>query len=146
MADQSTTESSSAEPPESEPVPVTVTGCDTSQIQGDQVVMNNSAARSIDAREVRLDHSAAAVIEGNDVTLSNSVCLQVHGERVAVFNSPTWLVATEHARVEDSPVFLFLGRVDAGRITTLFDWRGALALGLGAGLTMALAGALIRRR
>lgn len=84
-------------------------------VMADRAEVSRGYVRSILARQVQLDRAAARVV----------IAADVNAQQTAV-------------------MFLIARRV-AGDVRVLFDWRGALAFGAGAGLVFALLSRLRRR-
>jgi precorrin isomerase len=114
-------------------------------VEADSVVMTQSAAREVRAREARLDESAVVVVEATTASLANSACVQVLAESATVVSTPVFFVGAERATLSNSPVFLFLGRTDGAPVQATLDWRSALGLGAAGGVALALASALLGR-
>jgi len=84
-------------------------------VMADHAEVSRGYVRSVLARQVQLDRSAARVV----------IAADVNAQQTAV-------------------MFLIARRV-SGEVKVLFDWRGALAFGAGAGLLFALVSRMRRR-
>ena len=111
------------------------------------------AAESIVAGEVSVRASAVRSVSGGDVDLRQSAVQRLRGEEVHIKDSAVAAVAAQEVHVDDAnvglvaarqahlrrvrTVVLLAPRVE-GDVRTVFDWKGAIAIGVGIVLTRRL--------
>ena len=85
-----------------------------------------------------LRQSAVQRLRGDEVRIKDSAVVAVAAEQVHVDDASAVLVAARQAHLRRvRTVFLLAPQVD-GDVRTLFDWKGAVAIGAGIVLTRRL--------
>jgi hypothetical protein len=114
-------------------------------VEGGHVELQQVGALSIDAERMEVTQGASVILRGNDVTLNQSISGVTAGENVSVqFSLSPVCISKENSEVNRSAVgilaaqtvkaentsslFVVANKVE-GNITTLIDWRSALAVG-----------------
>ncbi len=114
-------------------------------VEGGHVELQQVAALSIDADRMEVTQGASVVLRGNDVNLNQSLSAVTAGENVSiqfslspvtvskdnidVNRSAVGLLAAPSVKAENSSALLVVANKVEGTVTTLLDWRSALALG-----------------
>ena len=95
-------------------------------------------AESIVADEVSVRASVVRSVSGDEIEIEQSVVVAASGGHVEVEESAVFGVAGREVHLRKvRTVFLLATRVD-GEVRTVFDWKGALAVGVGIVLTRRL--------
>lgn len=114
-------------------------------VEGSHVEMQQVAALSIDGEKVEAAQSAALLLHGETVSLHQSAAgavvsgttelnysftpLSVSKGETSMNNSAAGIVASGTVRTENSASVLLLANRVEGDVSTLLDWKSALALG-----------------
>ncbi len=114
-------------------------------VEGGHIEMQQVGALSIDGEKVEVTQGAAGIVRGKNVSLNQSISAVTAGDstllnfsfspiviskKEAVANkSAAGIMAALNVRTENSASLLMLANRVEGNVTTLLDWRGALALG-----------------
>jgi hypothetical protein len=124
---------------------VTIKQSSVRSVEGGHVDVQQVGALSIDGERIEVTQGASAIIRGNEVNLNQSISLLTTGNDTAVNSSFSPVVLSRnHATVDRSAVgimgareikaenasslLMIASRVE-GKVTTLLDWKSALALG-----------------
>lgn len=118
-------------------------------VEGGHVELQQVAALSIDGERVEVTQGAAAVMRGLSLSLNQSMALLSAGdvtdlnfscsavsvslEKATVDKSAVGVMAAKEIHSENGACILMIGKNISGNVTTLLDWRSALALGAIAG-------------
>lgn len=130
-------------------------------VEGGHVELQQVAALSIDGDRVEVTQGAAALMKGETLTLNQSIAMLATGttsnlnfslvpasvslENTTVSRSAVGAMVANEIHAENSTSILMIGRTVNGNVTTLVDWRSALAIGAVAGGVIGLF-SLFRRR
>ncbi len=114
-------------------------------VEGGHVELQQVGALSIDAERMEVTQGASVILKGNDVTLNQSICALIAGEKVSmqfsfspvsiskenteVNRSAVGILAAQSVKAENTSALLIIANKVEGNVTTLLDWRSALALG-----------------
>jgi hypothetical protein len=114
-------------------------------VEGGHVELQQVGALSIDGDRIEVTQGAAAILRGNDIRMNQSISavtaadavsmnfsfspVSISRDQMSVNRSAVGLMAGKEVNAENSTAFLVLGRKIEGNMTTLIDWRSALALG-----------------
>ena len=124
---------------------VTVRQSTVRSVEGGHVELQQVGALSIDGERVEMTQSASTVVRGNDITLNQSISVFTVGDtahleysfsplcltrdHTTVNRSAVGIIGARDVKAENtSAVMLIAGSVE-GEVTTLLDWRSALAFG-----------------
>ncbi|MBV7333869.1 hypothetical protein KFU94_37685 [Chloroflexi bacterium TSY] len=125
--------------------PVDVDESAVDRIEGGQVRMKNSAARSVHASALHLDESAAGIIRTHTLDANESVMGFVTAQEVVVRDSTSSFVAANQVNIEESQAFaVFAFRLD-GNVRTVFTLKTAVAAGAAFAAVFMLLTSLIGR-
>ena len=103
-----------------------------------EVAVRAGAVRSVNAGEATITASAVQRVQGDAVELERSAVGIAGGLQVEVQDSSALGVAGREVRLERvRTVFLLAPRVQ-GEVRTVFDWKSAVAIGVGIVLTRRL--------
>lgn len=130
-------------------------------VEGGHVELQQVAALSIDGDRVEVTQGAAALMRAATLTMNQSVSMLATGttsnlnfslvpasvsvENTVVSRSAVGAMVANEIHAENSTSILMIGRTVNGNVTTLVDWRSALAIGAVAGGVFGLF-SLFRRR
>jgi len=114
-------------------------------VEGGHVELQQVGALSIDAEKMEVTQGASVILRGGDVTLNQSINAITAGEGVSiqfslspvsiskgsteVNRSAVGILAAQDVKAENSSALLVIANKVEGNITTLLDWRSAIALG-----------------
>ena len=99
-------------------------------IDGDRIEVTQGAACILRGNDVSLNQSISAVTAGNNVSLNFSLSPMVVSKEEAVSNkSAVGVMAAMNIKVKNSTSVLMIANNVEGNVTTLFDWRAAVAMG-----------------
>ncbi|HXX58442.1 MAG TPA: hypothetical protein VEI96_10615 [Thermodesulfovibrionales bacterium] len=124
---------------------VTIRQSSVRSVEGGHVELQQVGALSIDGERIEITQSASTLVHGGDIhfnqsmgliTVGNSLNLQysfspisVSKDYTVVNRSAVGLLGARDVKAENtSAVVMIAGRVE-GEVTTLLDWRSALAFG-----------------
>jgi hypothetical protein len=130
-------------------------------IEGGHIEMQQVGALSIDGERIEVTQGAALMVRGDNIGLNQSISgltigdttsinfsftpLSVSKGETAVHRSAAGIIAAADIRAENSSALLVLANKVEGNLTTLFDWKSALAVGAVAGGIWGLL-SLVRKR
>jgi len=114
-------------------------------VEGGHIELQQVGALSIDGEKLEVTQGASVILRGDDISLNQSLSAVTVGEKVSidfsfspmsvsrenttVNRSAVGLMAAKDISSENSSAFLVVANKIEGNITTLLDWRSALALG-----------------
>ena len=114
-------------------------------VEGGHVELQQVGALSIDAEKMEVTQGASVILKGSDVTLNQSINAITAGESVSiqfslspisiskkntdVNRSAVGILAAQGVKAENTSALFVIANKVEGNITTLLDWRSALALG-----------------
>lgn len=118
-------------------------------VEGGHIELQQVGALSIDGERVDVTQGAAVVMRGATLSLNQSIGLlaaarttnlnfsftpvAVSSEEAVLNKSAAGIVAAHEINSHNSTSLLMIGKNINGSVTTLLDWRSALALGAVAG-------------
>lgn len=102
-----------------------------SAVSGENVAIDQSAVRSIDAGRVELRQAAAQHVRGETMDIVESALLTVRAADVRMQDCASIAVMGEQVSARDSATVLLLARHVDGDVRTMFSAPGAFALGAG---------------
>lgn len=130
-------------------------------VEGGHVELQQVGALSIDGERVEATQSASAILRGNTVNLNQSISLLTVGgnnelsasfsplmlsrDNANVSRSAVGVIGGRDIKVENSSTIMMIAGKIEGEVTTLLDWRSALALGAIAGGVIGLISLLKRK-
>ena len=114
-------------------------------VEGNHVEMQQVATLSIDGEKIETTQSGTLLLRGENVSLHQSVAGVLIGDNTSlsysctpfslckgettINSSAVGIIASGTVRTENSASLLLLANRVEGDVTTLFDWKSALALG-----------------
>jgi hypothetical protein len=114
-------------------------------VEGGHIELQQVGALSIDGEKLEVTQGAAVILKGDDISLNQSLSAITVGDKVSidfsfspmsvsrentlVNRSAVGLLAAKDVSSENTSAFLVVANKVEGNITTLLDWRSALALG-----------------
>jgi hypothetical protein len=99
-------------------------------IDGERVEMTQSASAITHGGETRLNQSMSVITVGNDVQFHYSCApLALTRDNAAVSGSAVGILGARTIKAENTSAIMMLANTVEGEVTTLLDWRSALALG-----------------
>lgn len=114
-------------------------------VEGGHVELQQVGALSIDGEKVEVTQGASAIIRGDDVSLNQSMSaitaadnvsinfsfspLSISRQQTDISRSAVGLIVGKDVNAESTSAILVLAKKFDGSVTTLLDWRSALALG-----------------
>jgi hypothetical protein len=116
-------------------------------IDGDRIDVTQGAAGILRGHDVNINQSISAVTAADNVSINFSLAqMSISREQTEVSRSAIGLMAAKEIKADNSSAFLILsGRVD-GNVTTLLDWKSALALGAVFGGVLGFVSLLFNRK
>jgi len=130
-------------------------------IEGGHIEMQQVGALSIDAERIEVTQGASLMMRGDEVNLNQSISGVAIGDNTSIHFSFTPLSISKHettvnrsaagviaagsVKAENSSALFVLANKVEGNLTTLFDWKSAMAVGAVAGGIWGLL-SLLRRR
>lgn len=114
-------------------------------VEGGHIELQQVGAMSIDGERVEVTQGASVLLRGNNVTLNQSISgvtvanetsvnfsfspISMSREQTNVSRSAIGIMAAGKINSENNTALLVVTNKVEGNMTTLFDWRSALALG-----------------
>jgi len=130
-------------------------------VEGGHVELQQVAALSIDAERMEVTQGASVILRGNDLSLNQSISGITAGENVSlqfslspvsiskenteVNRSAVGILAARNVKAENTSALFVIANKVEGNITTLINWRSALALGATLGGLLGFLSLLKRR-
>lgn len=133
---------------------------DGASLEADRVEMRLSAVGRVEAAELSVAQGAVGAARTEHLTVEQGAVGAVMADRAEVSRgyvrsilarqvtfdrSAARVVIAADVNAQQTAVMFLVARRVAGEVRVLFDWRGALAFGAGAGLVFALLSRLRRR-
>jgi hypothetical protein len=131
-------------------------------VEGGHIELQQVGALSIDGEKVEVTQGASFILKGNEINLNQSISAITAGDNVSVNfsfsplsfssnhtttnRSAVGLMAAMDIKAENTSAFLIIANKIEGNVTTLLDWRSALALGAVFGGIWGFISLLFRRR
>jgi len=131
-------------------------------VEGGHIELQQVGALSIDAERADVTQGASVILRGNDVNLNQSISAVTAGdnvsvnfsfspvtisrEQITVNRSAVGIMASRNIKSENTSSLLVLAHKFEGNITTLLDWRSALAFGAVFGGTLGFLSLLFKRK
>jgi len=114
-------------------------------VEGGHIELQQVGALTIDGEKIEVTQGASGILRGNDISLNQSISAVAAANNVSInFSFTPMTISREHTTVnrsavcfmagkdiksENTSAFLVVANKIEGNITTLLDWRSALALG-----------------
>lgn len=124
---------------------VTIKQSSVRAVEGGHVEAQQIGALSIDGERIEVTQGAAAVIRGAEVNLNQSISLLTVGNSASVNSSfspvvlsrdsatvdrsAAGIIGAREIKAENASTLLMIASRVEGEVTTLLDWKSALALG-----------------
>jgi len=124
---------------------VTIKQSTVRSVEGGHVELQQVGALSIDGERVEMAQSASTLIRGEEVSLNQSIslitagdsaklqysfsALSVSKELTSVSESAVGIMGAKNLKAENTAALVLIANNIQGEVTTLLDWRSALALG-----------------
>ena len=124
---------------------VTIKQSNIRSVEGGHVELQQVGALSIDGERVEVTQGASSVINGGEVNLNQSISLVTAAKTVTVNSSlspvllsketstvsrsAVGIMGARDIRADNASTILMIAGNVEGDVTTLLDWRSALALG-----------------
>ncbi len=140
---------------------VTIRQSSVRSVEGGHIELQQVGALSIDGERIEITQSASTLIHGGDIhfnqsmsliTVGNSVNLQysfspisLSKDYTVVNRSAVGLIGARDVKAENTSAIMMIANKVEGEVTTLLDWRSALAFGAVFGGALGLI-ALFRKR
>ncbi len=113
-----------------------VRGADS--IVAGEVSVRATAVRSISAGEVDIKQSAVQRVTGDDIEIEQSSVALVTGARIELEGGSSFVVVGRDIHMKKVNTVLLLAPRVRGEVRTVFDWKSAVAVGVGVVLTRRL--------
>jgi hypothetical protein len=130
-------------------------------VEGGHIELQQVGALSIDGEKLEVTQGAMVVLQGSDISLNQSISGVTAGENVSinyslspvsiskenteVNRSAVGILAAQTVKAENTSAFLIVANKIEGNVTTLLNWRSALALGATLGGLLGFLSLLKRR-
>jgi len=131
-------------------------------VEGGHIELQQVGALSIDGERIEVTQGASGILKGDDISLNQSISavtaadnvsinfsfspLTISREQTTANRSAVGLMAAKEIKSENTSAFLVISNKIEGNITTLLDWRSALALGAVFGGIWGFFSLLIKRK
>jgi hypothetical protein len=131
-------------------------------VEGGHIELQQVGALSIDGEKVEVTQGASFILKGNDIVLNQSISAITSADNVSVNfsfspmsfstghtttnRSAVGLMAAMDIKSDNTSAFLVIANKIEGNVTTLLDWRSAIALGAVFGGIWGFVSLLFRRR
>lgn len=131
-------------------------------VEGGHIELQQVGALSIDGERVEITQGAAAFLRGNDMSINQSISaisaadnlsvnfslcpISISREQTTANNSAIGVMAAKNIKSENTTAFFVLTNKVEGDITTVLDWKSALALGAVFGGIWGFLSLLFRRK
>lgn len=116
-------------------------------IDGEKIDVTQGASGLLRGNEINLNQSISAITAGNHVSVNYSLTpLSISREDVSISRSAIGCLAAKDIKSENTSAFLVVSNKIEGDITTVLDWRSALALGAVLGGVWGLFSLLLKRK
>jgi hypothetical protein len=114
-------------------------------VEGGHIELQQVGALTIDGEKIEVTQGASGILRGNDINLNQSISavtaannvsinfsfapMTVSREYTSANRSAVCFMAGKDIKADNTSAFLVVTNKIEGNITTLLDWRSALALG-----------------
>jgi hypothetical protein len=114
-------------------------------VEGGHIELQQVGALSIDGERIEVTQGASGILKGNDISMNQSISavtaaenvsinfsfspLTISREQTTANRSAVCIMAAKEIKSENTSAFLVVSNKIEGNVTTLLDWRSALALG-----------------
>ena len=131
-------------------------------VEGGHIELQQVGALSIDGERIEATQAAAGILRGNDVSLNQCMSavtaaetvtinfsfspVSVSREQTSVNMSAVGFMGAKQIKAENTSAFLVVANKVEGNITTLLDWKSALAFGAVCGGLWAFVSLLMKRK
>ncbi len=130
-------------------------------VEGGHIELQQVGALTIDGEKIDVTQGAAFVLRGNELSLNQSIsCISVSNNTSLNFSfspismtknntdvnkSAVGIMVSKEIKSENTSSLITIARKVEGNVTTLLDWRSALALGAVLGGVLGLVKLFIRK-
>lgn len=141
---------------------ITIKQSTVRSVEGGHVDLQQVGAFSIDGEKIDATQSASGILKGNEVHLNQSISAVTAADSISLdysfapltisraqatsSHSAVGMMAAREIASDNTSAFLVIANRVEGNMTTLLDWRSALALGAVAGGIWGLFSLLFRRK
>jgi hypothetical protein len=131
-------------------------------VEGGHIELQQVGALSIDGEKVEITQGASGILRGGEISLNQSISAVTAADTVAVNfslspvtvsreettanRSAVGVMAARDIKSENTSAFLVIANKVEGNITTLLDWRSAVALGAVVGGLWGFFSLLLKRK
>jgi hypothetical protein len=131
-------------------------------VEGGHIELQQVGALSIDGEKVEITQGASGILRGGEISLNQSISAVTAADTVAVNfslspvtvsreettanRSAVGVMAARDIKSENTSAFLVVANKVEGNITTLLDWRSAVALGAVVGGLWGFFSLLLKRK
>jgi len=99
-------------------------------IDGDRIEVTQGAAGILRGHDMNLNQSISAVTAADNVSLNFSLSpMCISREQTTASRSAVGLMAAKEIKSDNTSAFLLISNKVEGNVTTLLDWKSALAMG-----------------
>jgi hypothetical protein len=99
-------------------------------IDGDRIDITQGAAGILKGHDIHINQSISAVTAADNVSINFSLAqMSFSREQTTVSRSAVGFMAGKEIKADNSSAFLMLSGKVEGNVTTLLDWKSALAVG-----------------
>jgi hypothetical protein len=103
-----------------------------------EVSVRASVVRSVSGGEIEIEQSAVQQAHGDEVEVEQSAVLQLSGTHVDVDDSVVGAVIARKVEARNVRTVFLVASQFKGDVRTVFDWKSAVAIGVGIVLTRRL--------
>jgi hypothetical protein len=115
------------------------------QVTAERVIMNNSGARTVDARSAQIDRSGILALRSEKAVLYNSTAIAVATTEARIVRAPVFLLKADSVTFEGDAKIAILAGPACGDVRPIVDAQGAAMFGACAGVVVVLLGKLLGR-
>jgi hypothetical protein len=116
-------------------------------IDGEKIDVTQGASALMRGDEINMNQSISAVTAGNNVSVNYSLtAVSLSREQISANRSAIGCMAAKEIKSENTSAFLVISNRIEGNVTTMLDWRSALALGAVIGGVWGLVSLLFKRK
>jgi poly-gamma-glutamate capsule biosynthesis protein CapA/YwtB (metallophosphatase superfamily) len=115
------------------------------RVEAGGLSVTQGAVAAARAEHLTADRSALGVVLADRAEISRSYTRSIVARQVQLDRAAARVVIAADVNAQQTAVMFLVARRVASEVRVLFDWRGALAFGAGAGLVFALLSRLRRR-
>jgi len=124
---------------------VTMDRAGAERVTAERIVMNNSGARTVEARSAQVDRSGILALRSDKAVFSNSTAIAIATEEARIVRSRVVMLKADQATIEAGTKVAIYAGPATDNMRPLADVRGAAAFGVGLGAVLLLLGPFVRR-